>query len=115
MGTDEASWNRQVAAHMKRDESTETVLDVLHAFATLSVAGVRGSARHLRLMIGIFGDLWAAELEGLPFDERLDLALATFCAMGLAIPEEKANRLAELARRELARRGMFIPEGAGHG
>lgn len=103
-GEDPHDINRQVSAHMRRDETPERVLDVLWAFAALNAAAWPGLAKYFRLYLQIFAELWADELEQLPVSERAVVSVQTLRAMGIA-PPDTVERVAELARVELEGRG----------
>lgn len=96
----------QILAHMQRDETTETILDVL--WALYAANGIwPGADRWFRFYIRAFPDLWFAELEALPVSERCVVSLETLRALGMAMPP-KAARVAELARGELLRQGFVV-------
>jgi hypothetical protein len=100
--------NRQVVAVLQRDETNETVLDVICAFAILSASQWPGSAKFYRLFVRVYAELWSNFLETLPAVERAEFALDALRGMGAPLPEA-AGRVAGLAQRELERRGIPAP------
>lgn len=97
--------NRQIIAHLQRDETNETVLDVICALAILSATKWPGSARFYQLFARAYADLWGEFLETLPALQRAEFALEALRSMGLPIPES-AGRLAKAAQVELDRRAV---------
>lgn len=96
----------QILAHMRRDETTETILDVM--WALYAANGTWPSAdKWFRLYVRSFPDLWIAELSALPVSERCVVSLETLRALGMAMPA-KAARVAELAREGLLRQGFVV-------
>ncbi|MBB3394471.1 hypothetical protein [Rhizobium sp. BK060] len=96
--------NIQVVRRMKPDLPDEAVLDIIYAFSILSAAGWPGSEKYFRLYVQIFGDLWASELENLPLVERAATSVQTLRALGMPVPA--ADRVANMARAEMARRDV---------
>lgn len=110
IGDDPEDIVRQVLAHMRRDETTETILDVM--WALYAANGTWPSAdKWFRLYLRSFPDLWIVELTALPVGERCVVSLETLRALGMAIPA-KAARVAGSARSELLRQGFVVHEEA---
>ncbi|MER9277642.1 hypothetical protein [Mesorhizobium sp. M0522] len=102
---------QQVAAHLA---GPETVPAVLRALSLLS-EGWRTAEAEFRRQVMAHTDEWLAELAAMPEVERLGAALATMRAHGHEMPPclvELLGELADMAKRELERRGQLVP-GAG--
>lgn len=110
-GEDAEDINRQIAAHLREDFSTDRVLDAITAFAALSAAGWPGADKYFRLYVEMFPDLWMDELKTLPVGERAISSVRTLQALKMPVPAG-VGRVAMMARRELTRRGFVLEEGA---
>lgn len=94
----------QIVNQMRSNETTETTLDVLWALYAASGSWPEADA-YFRLYVRAFPDLWVAELDALPVSERYVASVETLRALGMPKPDG-ADRVAQLARDELARRGF---------
>ncbi|MGO7350962.1 hypothetical protein ELI17_10495 [Rhizobium ruizarguesonis] len=94
----------QIINHMRSNEAIETVLDVMWALYAASGSWPQADA-YFRLYVRAFPELWASELSALSVSECYVASVETLQALGMPKPEG-ADRVAQLARDELARRGF---------
>lgn len=93
----------QIIAHMRKDGTTETSLDVFLALYVMS--GWPSADKRFREFIQAFPDLWVSQLNALTIDERFIPSVMTLRALGMPMPDGLDNVI-ELVRDELARRGI---------